>query len=356
MAELGRLGFTTVTLLGRNLVENRAAGAGIRKTPLTTGAIHPPMDLAPLADLAPPLVQTLPYRPPFDWEGLLAFLGARAIPGVETVSAGRYIRTLAIGGAVGTVAIEPEGANRLRLEARLSDPSVLPAAVVRARRLFDLDADPAAVAASLGGDPALGPMVAARPGLRVPGAWDGFELAIRAILGQQITVTAARRLAGRLAETWGAPLPEAWRSDGLTLIFPAAEQMAGRDLGRLGMPGARVRALSALGTSIAADPTLVEPGQELVEAVARLRGLKGVGEWTAQYIAMRALKQADAFPAADVGLMRALAGPDGVRPTAAELLARAEGWRPFRAYAALHLWAADSAQAEKTAQKAAQIT
>jgi AraC family transcriptional regulator, regulatory protein of adaptative response / DNA-3-methyladenine glycosylase II len=310
------------------------------------GPMDPALARAAAPEAQDPLIHFLDYRAPYDWDALVGFLGARTIPGVETLSNGRYARTLKIGQAVGTVAVTPAPGKRLQLEARLSDPSALPVVVARIRRLFDLDADPSAIAARLGRSPDLAPLVAARPGLRVPGAWDGFELAVRAILGQQITVVAARGLAGRIAARYGEPLPEPWRAEGLTLIFPDPERLAAADLQSLVTPGARARALSALGASIAADPALLEPGGGLHEAVARLKALKGVGEWTAQYIALRALRQPDAFPTGDIGLMRALAGPDGLRPTPAELLARAEAWRPYRAYAALHLWAADSLKAQ----------
>jgi AraC family transcriptional regulator of adaptative response / DNA-3-methyladenine glycosylase II len=185
-------------------------------------------------------------------------------------------------------------------------------------------------------------MVAARPGLRAPGAGDGFELAVRAVLGQQITVHAARMLAGKIAAVYGAPLEdEAANALGLTRFFPTPAQLALADVETLAMPRARGRALVGLAATAAADPDLFGPRKSLDEAVTALRALPGIGEWTAQYIAMRALREPDAFPSADIGLMRALETPDGRRPTAAELLARAERWRPWRAYAASHLWAAD---------------
>src|SRR5690606_22581326 len=200
------------------------------------------------------------------------------------------------------------------------------------RRMFDLGADAAAIGSRLAQDPALAPLVAARPGLRVPGAWSGFELAVRAILGQQITVVAARGLAGKLDQAYAAPLPET-TAGGLTHVFPTPQRLAEADIATLGMPRARARALSAMAAAVAADPLLLEPRASLEEAVARLRQLPGIGEWTAQYIAMRALREPDAFPAADIGLMRAMADENGRRPSPAELLARAERWRPWRAYA-----------------------
>ncbi len=282
----------------------------------------------------------LRYRPPYDWDGLIEFLALRAIPGVETVRGDRYARTIALDGAVGTVAVAPAGGDRLAVEVRFPRLTALPTILARVRRLFDLSADPAAIGAQLSKDPALAPLVATRPGLRTPGAWDGFELAVRAILGQQITVAAAAKLAARIAAEHGEPLPAEWAAEGLSLTFPDPARLAAADLSTLPMPGARQRALSALAQAAAADPALLGPRASLEEAVTRLRGLSGIGEWTAQYIAMRALREPDAFPAADVGLMRAFEAPDGHRPSAAQLLTRAEAWRPWRAYAALHLWAA----------------
>ncbi len=288
----------------------------------------------------------LAYRPPYDWDGLLDFLSLRAIPGVERVEAGAYLRTIALGGDQGLIRVEPADCNRLKVTVRFGRMSALPTIIARVRRVFDLAADPLAIAAHLSQDPALAPLVAARPGLRVPGAWDGFELAVRAILGQQITVTAATALAGKLVRAYGQPLPAA--IEGLTHTFPTPQSLAGADIAALGMPRSRGAALSGLAAAVAADPAIFGPSLSLEAAVAQLKSLTGIGEWTAQYIAMRELREPDAFPAADIGLMRALADETGRRPTPAELLARAERWRPWRAYAALHLWAGDThAEAER---------
>jgi AraC family transcriptional regulator of adaptative response / DNA-3-methyladenine glycosylase II len=282
----------------------------------------------------------LRYRPPYDWDGMIGFLVARAIPGVEVVTADRYARTIALDGAMGTVAVRRAGGDRLAV--RFPTLTALPSILARVRRVFDLTADPETIAAHLSRDPDLARMVAARPGLRAPGAWDGLELGVRAILGQQITVPAAVKLAGRLTAEYGAALPAEWAGEGLTHAFPSAQRLSAADIASHGlMPGARARAISGLAAAVAADPNLFGPRAGLDEAVAALRALPGIGEWTAQYIAMRQLREPDAFPAADVGLMRALADAEGVRPTPAQLLARAETWRPWRAYAALHLWASD---------------
>jgi AraC family transcriptional regulator of adaptative response / DNA-3-methyladenine glycosylase II len=287
--------------------------------------------------------RTLPFRPPYDWPAMRGFLAARAISGVESAAGDGYARSIAVGPAFGTVAVQPvPGRNALAVTIRFPAVAALPVIVARLRLLFDLGADPAVIAAHLAEDPALAPLVAARPGLRVPGAWDGFELAVRAILGQQISVAAATRLAGKLVAVAGSRLPDG--TDGITHAFPTPNQViAAGDLGAvLGMPRSRAAALTALARAASADPSLFAPGQNLEAAIARLRAVPGIGEWTAQYIAMRALREPDAFPAADIGLLRAMATPAG-RPTPAALLARSAAWRPWRAYAALHLWASGAA-------------
>ena len=219
--------------------------------------------------------------------------------------------------------------------------AALPQIIARVRRVFDLAADPDTIGAHLALDPVLAPLVAARPGLRVPGAWDGFELAVRAIFGQQITVPAATKLLGKLVQAFGDPLPAAMQeSEGLSHLFPGVTRIATADLTTLGMPGARAMAVTSLAQAIAADPAIFSRGASLEDAIVKLRALPGIGEWTAQYIAMRELREPDAFPAADIGLLRAMADDDGRRPSPSELLARSERWRPWRAYAALHLWAA----------------
>jgi AraC family transcriptional regulator, regulatory protein of adaptative response / DNA-3-methyladenine glycosylase II len=268
---------------------------------------------------------------------MLDFLTLRAIPGVECIDGETYTRTVEFDGVQGIVRVEPSGGNALRATIRFPRLSALPAIIARLRRVFDLAADPVPIGAHLAQDPALAPLIAARPGLRVPGAWDGFELAIRAVLGQQITVSAAIRLAGRLVAVHGTPLAEP--EGALTHVFPRPQALIAADLALLGMPRSRAAALAAVAAAIVADPTLFSASRRLEDAVTQLRAIRGVGEWTAQYIALRQLREPDAFPAADIGLMRALADADGQRPGPVELLARAEKWRPWRAYAAQHLWA-----------------
>jgi len=281
----------------------------------------------------------LAYHPPYAWDEMLSFLATRAIPGVESVRGQLYARSIALQGQLGAIFVEPGDGTFARVSVRFPKLSALPTIIARVRRVFDLMADPVAIGAHLAEDKTLAPLVSLRPGLRVPGAWDGFELGVRAILGQQITVPAARRLAGELVAAYGEPLRDAHaNAAGLTHVFPDAARVATGDLSRLGMPGARLKALRSFADAIVADTALLGDGRSLEEAVARLRGLTGIGEWTAQYIAMRQLREPDAFPSGDVALMRALATADGRRPTPNEMLKRAEHWRPWRAYAAVHLW------------------
>jgi AraC family transcriptional regulator of adaptative response / DNA-3-methyladenine glycosylase II len=309
-----------------------------------------------------PATLRLRYRAPYDWNSMLAYLQARAIPGVEVVEKGTYYRTVEIEGSIGTVEVKhlPE---RQSLDVTIRFPNVkfLPAIVARVRRLFDLGADIQTIDEHLSRDPFLAPLVASRPGLRAPGGWDGFELAVRAILGQQITVVAARRLAGQLVALHGKPVPASARTHpGLTHIFPTAKRLASAKSLGLAMPATRQSSLRALAEAAAADPNLFRPFGTIEEAILRLRTIRGVGEWTAQYIALRALREMDAFPASDIGLLRCAAKLDasngsrtngsklngsqlnGSRPTSANLLRRAESWRPWRAYAAQHLWASEA--------------
>lgn len=279
----------------------------------------------------------LRYHPPYDWPAILEFLRRRAIAGVEVVTAERYARSVQLDGVQGTVMVQPAHGNALRVTARFPKLSALPAIIARLRRVFDLAADPLAIAAHLAKDSALAPLVKSRPGLRVPGAWDGFELAIRAVLGQQITVSAAAQLAGRLVRVYGQPLIE---PDGnLTHAFPRAEVLAKADLASLGMPRSRAAALSAVAAASVTDKRLFDANSDLDDAIRRFRSIRGVGDWTAQYIALRQLREPDAFPAGDAGLMRAISRREGREHSSSELLERAKKWQPWRAYAAQHLWA-----------------
>jgi AraC family transcriptional regulator of adaptative response / DNA-3-methyladenine glycosylase II len=281
---------------------------------------------------------------PFDGAALLRFLADRAVPGVESVDAGTYRRSLSLDHGGGVVALTPEdGAVRCAL--RLDDPRDLTAAVARCKRVLDLHADPLPISARLGQDPVLGELVRRRPGLRVPGCVDGFELAARAIVGQQISVAAAGTLLGRLAASHGEPLAE---PDGaVTHRFPAAEAVAALEPAELPMPRGRGEALRALGRLVADEGVAFDAGADAAGALSALRAIHGVGPWTASYVAMRALGDPDAFLPGDVGVRHALErlGEDA-DPRAA--LRLAEPWRPWRSYAVLHLWSSLSPDARTT--------
>lgn len=278
-----------------------------------------------------PHARLLPYRPPFAWPQLLAFLAARAIPGVESVNGEVYARTFDIDGRHGCLEVRHEPQRRaLSLRAWIPDARDNESwgqVVERTRRLFDLDADPRAVAAHLAADPELTPRVRRLPGLRVPGAWDPFELGIRAILGQQVTVKGASTLAGRLVSSCGCPVTAL--EPRLTHVFPRPADLASADLSSLGMPARRRATLHAFARAVA-DDTVCFSRPDLDTA---LGALPGVGDWTVQYVLMRACGHPDAFPASDLWLRRAA----GVI-SASALVARAERWRPWRAYAAMYLW------------------
>jgi AraC family transcriptional regulator of adaptative response / DNA-3-methyladenine glycosylase II len=289
-------------------------------------------------NIAGDITLKLAYRPPFDWTAIINFLAARAIPGVESVSSTAYRRTLAVAGVEGVLAVSPDpGAHRLVARIRVEDPTPLQAISERIRRLFDLAADPGVIAADLARAPHLCEALRAKPGLRVPGAWDGFELAVRAVLGQQISVKGATTLSGRLVARFGERSSIA-RGDGdLHSLFPTAETLAASDLTEIGLPRARAAAISSLAGAVADGELRLAAPRDLDAAIEQLTALPGIGEWTAQYIAMRALREPDAFPATDLGLRRAL-GATGRPRSGAELRDIAEGWRPWRAYAAMLLW------------------
>jgi AraC family transcriptional regulator of adaptative response / DNA-3-methyladenine glycosylase II len=281
------------------------------------------------------LALRLDFRPPLDWEALLAFLAARRTAGVEQVEGGAYRRTVRLAGRTGWVSVTRDPARpSLRAEVSLSLTGALMPLVARLRDLFDLDTRPDAVAARLRADRRLRASVVRRPGLRVPGALDGFDAAVRVVLGQQVSVAAATTVCGRLARALGEPIATPW--PGLDRLPPSPQALAqageGR-LARLGMPGARARTLLALAAAVAEGRLDLGPGGDPAEVRARLLELPGVGPWTADVVAMRALHAPDAFPGADLGILRAL----GAR-SAREAEARAERWRPWRAYAAMHLW------------------
>lgn len=283
------------------------------------------------------LTLRLAYRPPYDWAGVLAFLSARAIPGVESVEDGVYRRTISLDGTRGIVEIRATTEPFLLATITVDRLPALAAVAARLRHLFDLDADPEPIAAHLRRDPALARRLVLRPGLRVPGAWDAFELAVRATLGQQVSVSAASTLAGRLAATFGERLGAPSPSRGLRVLFPDAKALVHADLSGLGVPRARAATVSALAAAVVRDPALLRTTSSVEHAVTRLVTLPGIGDWTAAYIAMRALREPDAFPAGDLRLLRAMR-PHRAGPSPALLQRRAERWRPWRAYAAMLLW------------------
>ena len=284
----------------------------------------------------------LRYRPPYDWDCMLGFLQARAVAGIEIVDGERYLRTVEVDGAIGSIEVTHLPDRQcLGVSIRFPDVRLFPAIVARVRRLFDLGADIETIDGHLSGDPALAPLVAQRPGLRAPGGWDGFEIAVRAVLGQQISVAAARRLAGQLTALHGRAVPKSSRiHPDLSHVFPTAKRLASASSIGLAMPAARLKTLKAVAEAAVADPNLFRPFGSIEEAIARLRTIRGIGEWNAQYIALRAIREMDAFPASDIGLLRSVVSMDGEKTTPANLLRRAECWRPWRAYAAQHLWAA----------------
>jgi AraC family transcriptional regulator, regulatory protein of adaptative response / DNA-3-methyladenine glycosylase II len=278
----------------------------------------------------------LPFRAPLDGDALIGFLARRAVPGVEEGVDGAYRRSLRLPHAPGAVELRPRDGH---VAARfwLDDVRDLAAAVQRCRAVLDLDSDPHAVAELLQDDALLGPLVRQCPGRRVPGHVDAHELAIRAVLGQQVSLAGAATLAGRLVAEHGEPLSQP--VGGVTHVFPSAPALAAADPRRLPMPDGRRRALLALATALSRGEIALDPGADRDEARAKLLALPGIGPWTTEYVAMRALRDPDAFLASDLGVKRALErlGHDG-RPGAVELLA--ERWRPYRAYALQHLWAA----------------
>jgi AraC family transcriptional regulator of adaptative response / DNA-3-methyladenine glycosylase II len=286
------------------------------------------------------------YRAPFDWGGLLAFLDVRAVAGVERVVDGVYWRTFADGGALGVVSVAHDAARReLAVHVFSEEPAPLIRVGERVRRLFDVEADPAAIGAELRRDRILRPLLRARPGVRVPGAWDPFEIAVRAVLGQQVTVRGACTLAGRLVERTGRRVDDLpGVPSGLTHAFPAAEALTRARLAGLGLTGARERALRTLAEAVAGGEVALDGSVDPADARAALETLPGIGPWTARYVAMRALAEPDAFPDGDLGLRRAL-GAAGKPASAAELRRASEAWRPWRAYAAILLWGSEAGSA-----------
>lgn len=307
------------------------------------------------------LTLRLAYRPPFAWDAMMAYLAGRAVPGVEKVeqtASGeyRYLRSIRLGGRVdervdkqpddrssvasGWLSVRHVPAKRqIELSLAASLAHVLMPLLARLRAQFDLDANPAVIAEHLLPDPLLAKRIADTPGLRVPGAFDAFELAIRAVLGQQVSVRGATTLSGRLVQRFGESAATPF--DGVTHHFPIPQRLAraeAQDIAAIGMPMARAQAIRNFAQFAAQGGLQLKPGMPLSDAIAQLKTVPGIGEWTAQYIAMRALRFSDAFPAGDLGLQKAAAETAGGRFTEKQLLARAAHWSPWRSYAAMLLW------------------
>jgi AraC family transcriptional regulator of adaptative response / DNA-3-methyladenine glycosylase II len=289
----------------------------------------------------------LAYRPPFAWKGMLTYLATRAIPGVEAVHGSCYARSVQIDDASGWLYLTHLPA-RHQLELSVS-PSLtykLMPLLARVRQQCDLDANPEVIAAHLSDDPLLEEQILATPGLRVPGAFDAFELSVRAVLGQQVSVAGATTFSGRLVQAFGMPIATPFT--GVTHHFPTPARLAaakGSEIAAIGLPAARAETICNLAIFAREGGLQLRPGTSLSEAVARLGSVRGIGEWTAQYIAMRALRFTDAFPAGDLGLQKAAIEGDDTRPSERQLRARAAHWSPWRAYAAMLLWQSFSLKA-----------
>lgn len=294
-----------------------------------------------VAEPAGGLTVQLPYRQPFDFHGLTNFFAARAIPGVEVVHGNRYLRSVTLDGENAVIDVSA-GENELLLTVHGAGTRSLLPIIQRARSMFDLDASPTDIAKVLRADSALKPLLKKHPGIRVPGVWDGFELTVRAILGQQVSVAAATTLAGRVAARYGDKLdiavPGLAADEAPTKVFPRPEKLARARLRDLGIIGSRADTIRRVAKAVVDGSIEFDPAQDLDEFCRSLTLIKGIGEWTAQYVAMRALKNPDAFPHSDLGLLRAFDAPGRDRVKPAKLKARAESWRPWRAYAALLLW------------------
>jgi AraC family transcriptional regulator of adaptative response / DNA-3-methyladenine glycosylase II len=280
------------------------------------------------------LALRLAFRGPLDWHGLVSYLAARAIPGVEHVSDETYRRTIVVAGDPGVLELSPGGDDHLLLVVHLPHWEGLVHLVARARRIANLDLDLDEPAAQLARDPVLGPLFRARPGLRPPGAWDPFEAGVRVILGQQVTITGASTIAGRLAQRLGTPVP-GLQELGLTHAFPPAARLADADLAGLGLPRARQETIRAFARAVCDETVRLDGSVGLDELAASLTAIDGLGPWTANTLALR-LGERDAFPAGDL-VLRRVAG-------------LADAWRPWRALAATHLWAASGSQERPAAR------
>ncbi len=292
----------------------------------------------PVSEAGDVLTLRLGYRPPYDFAAMLDFLRGRALPGVEVVDEHSYSRVIGPIDRPGWLRVSawPNGEHALKLELHGPSTTRLLEIVQRLRRMFDLDADPQAIATALSSDARLAPLLAQRPGLRLPSGWDGFEIAVRAIIGQQVSVAAARTLASRLAQKYGQALPQPF-APGLAHLFPTPEALVNAELESIGLIRSRAQTVRGVARALLEGRVDFRAEHTLDDFAARWVALPGIGPWTAQYIALRALGHPDAFPVEDLVLQKALPA-DGTRMTAKALAARAEAWRPWRGYAVIHLW------------------
>ena len=284
----------------------------------------------------------LPLKSSLEWGQLLAYLKLRGIPGVEAVDGQSYSRSFEWGSTCGCFTVAPGARGKtLGLKVICQAPVRLKNITTRVSRIFDLDAPVRAIKKHLFKDPVLAKALAQTGEPRVPGAWSGFELTVRAIIGQQVAVKSATTVAGQLVQKFGRKLPAALADEsiGLTHLFPDPAALARAPVNQMGMPQARAKTIRALSKQVQTKKLKIDPASDPGQTIRKLKAIKGIGDWTAQYVAMRALRQPDAFPAADLGLLKAASGA-GQRLTPAQLKARAESWRPFRAYAAVLLWSA----------------
>lgn len=295
------------------------------------------------------LTLRLGYRPPYDLPTMLDFLRGRALPGIEHVDDVAYTRVIGTAQAPGWLRVDAWPPTRgetapaaLRLQLHGCPPARLQDTVQRVRRMFDLDADPHVIATHLSHDARLAPLLRARPGLRLPSGWDGFEIAVRAVIGQQVSVAAARTLTARLSQRFGAALPDAFAAQGFAHLFPTPEALVEGDFDGLGLIGSRIATIRGIAAALLEGRVDFDRARTLDDFVARWTALPGIGPWTAHYIALRALGHPDAFPAEDLVLQKTLP-TDQTRLSARALRAHAEAWRPWRGYAVFHLWREASA-------------
>lgn len=288
--------------------------------------------------LNPVVMIDLPYVPSFDWDGMLAFIAPRVIPGVESIQDNHYQRSFRLNDSRGWFKVtDCPQRNSLQLTIYLEAGGKPPEQIAhRVRSIFDLDTDMGPILNKFSKDPLLAPVISTYPGIRLPGAWDPFEFTVRAILGQQISVKAATTLAGRVAAVCGPGCAGAY-PDGLITFFPTAEEICRADLSAIGITAKRQATIQGLAGKIVAEQLSLSAEQGLKAFVDSMCELSGIGPWTAHYVAMRALKIADAFPDSDLGVRKALR-ENGQMPTSKQAIARAEAWRPWRAYATLFLW------------------